>query len=51
MNETLSELKTLYQDKTLCNRIRTEIYFRISDLQKQIALQNAVNNDVGVDYV
>jgi hypothetical protein len=51
MTETLNELKTLYQDKTLCNRIKTELYFRITELKKQIALQNAVNNDAGIDYV
>jgi hypothetical protein len=51
MTEILNELKTLYKDKTLCNRIRTELYFRIIETKKQIAVENAVNNDVGIDYV
>jgi hypothetical protein len=51
MTETLNELKTLYKDKTLCNRIKTELYFRIIETKKKIALQNVVNKDVGIDYV
>jgi hypothetical protein len=34
MTETLNELKTLYKDKTLCNRIKTELYFRIIETKK-----------------
>jgi dynactin complex subunit len=50
MTEKLNELKDLY-NSTNCNRIKVELFFRIIELKKQIAVQNAVNNDVGIDYV